>query len=184
MSVLKAYWKAVGKLRPEQVMHLRTVEWLLDSTSAGPVRRSGRTTVMALAFLRDACAHPGRHVPLFDHSITGRKNEAHIIQDSLGGVLSDVPGAALGVQLQVVQNRPSIRVRDGWTHVLPDPVQGPIHTLRHEVGCRPVLEGEAGVESVVQDIVEAVRAAMRLGASADAIISAVRDTVVGTVMEE
>lgn len=179
MSAIAAYWKAVGKLRPEQVRRLNTVEWLLDSSSTGSVRGSGRTTLMALAFLRDACAHPGRSVPLFDHVAKDR-----VIHDSLGVILSDVHGAANDVEFSPMNRHASIRVRDSLTYVLMDPVQGPTHVSGHESGSHPVLEGEIGVDDVLQDILEAARSALKLGVPADVLISEVRDVVVRTVMEE
>lgn len=56
-------------LRPEQVEKLRTIEWLTDESAAG----EGRTTLLAIAFIKHAISNPGNPILFFDHHhATGR----------------------------------------------------------------------------------------------------------------
>lgn len=50
------------KLTKEQLQHLKSLNWLID----GP-RATGRTTVLAHAFIAKAIRHPGEYVRVFDH---------------------------------------------------------------------------------------------------------------------
>lgn len=186
--MLKPYWDAVGRLRPEQAAKLPAVEWLLDSSAAGSVRRSGRTTVMALAFLRDACTNSGRQIPVFDHILTGgRRDDAKRVVDRIRAIVgpahSDLVETREGA-------RPTIRVSKGWSHTLLDPVQGPCRTRkREEKAAHPVLsgygEGQAGwKESILDDVRSTVAAAIALGVPVQDVLDAVDDAVVRPIMSE
>lgn len=58
------------KLTKEQNEHLKTVEWLL-----GDDRASGRSTVMALAFITTAVKKPNNQIEVFDHKQFVRARE-------------------------------------------------------------------------------------------------------------
>lgn len=179
MSALKSYWEGVGNLRPDQAAKLPTVEWLLDSSQAGSVRRSGRSTLMALAFLRGACSHPGSWVPVFDHFRPMSKDDGKRMLDTVRTL-----GREEALDCKMTPH-PSIRVRSGWSHTVLDPVQGPSHVLRlEEATAFPVLEGGADPGTVLEDVRASAAAAIKLGVPADAVVDAVRDAVVRTVMED
>jgi len=186
LSVLKPYWDAVGRLRPDQAAKLPAVEWLLDSSDAGSVRGSGRTTVMALAFLRDACAHPGRQIPVFDHVLTRSRDDAKRVMDRIRSVVG--PSHSELVETRH-GSRPTVRVNKGWSHTLLDPVRGPCRTRKREEDAHPVLsgygEGQAGWrESVLDDVRSTVAAALKLGVPVQDVLDAVDDAVVRPVMTE
>jgi hypothetical protein len=66
-------------LTDQQLLSLDALEWLFSTTA----RRSGRTTVLAIAAIRWACRNPGQQVFLFDHvgdTNHLRRNLAQIIR--------------------------------------------------------------------------------------------------------
>lgn len=75
MSVARAYYRGISFLNPRALSHLPSVEWLVSERE--DERRTGRSTVLALAFLRSAIesSYP---VAVFDHSASGgRVNSSH-----------------------------------------------------------------------------------------------------------
>jgi hypothetical protein len=52
-------------LTQQQLSALPTLEWLLGEDENS--RRSGRSLVIAVAAIRQACAVPGRQIHIFDH---------------------------------------------------------------------------------------------------------------------
>lgn len=61
----KLLFFAISKVKPELLRHLDTISWLTDQRDEQ--RRSGRTTVMALAYLNHAAENPGKTIHLMDH---------------------------------------------------------------------------------------------------------------------
>lgn len=52
-------------LTPQQAEAVKVLDWLLDENEG---RRTGRSTVMAIALIRQALRYPGRHVFYLDHT--------------------------------------------------------------------------------------------------------------------
>lgn len=63
--------------------YLPTLEWLFDDEQ----RRSGRTTLLAIAFIRLACKHPGRRMYFQDHAPT--VSAANNMREVVLGLISD-----------------------------------------------------------------------------------------------
>lgn len=181
MSVREAYWKAVGKLRPEQLDRLSTIEWLLDTSDSPSVRRSGRTTLMALGFLKTAFSQPGSAVYFFDHLITSRRDDASRMREYVARILVDHFGDTSDVRFSR-GSAPSIKAIAGWTHVIEDSPDVPVVYVSKPG--KPVLAGETGADSVLEDVRASVSAALRLGISSDRLMDAVREAVVRTTMED
>lgn len=76
MSALYVY--AVSQVHPNVLKHLPTATWMTDMTMSS--RRTGRTTICALALLRQAVENPGTTVRYVDHTESGKSHVRDIIQ--------------------------------------------------------------------------------------------------------
>ena len=54
----------IGLLNDNQRGRLLTIEWLLDQMA----RAEGRSTLMSVAFIRQAIRYPGHWIDVFDHA--------------------------------------------------------------------------------------------------------------------
>jgi hypothetical protein len=82
-------------LTPAQLAHLPSLRWLL----ADGHRRSGRTFLLAWAFIDKALEHPSRDVQVFDHSGHGHQ-AARMLE-----IIQDVASArgVKGIQIRMPQ---------------------------------------------------------------------------------
>lgn len=80
----KLFFFAVSRVRPELLQHLDTVSWLTDGRDSS--RRSGRSMMMALAYLKHAIENPNIAVDLIDH--IGKEGIA-IIRQYISGWLTE-----------------------------------------------------------------------------------------------
>lgn len=85
MDALSKYFEILSKLTDTQLAYLPAVEWLLDNDSH---RRTGRSALMATAFLRCALRYPGRWIKVSDH-LPGVAQRRIIIQEIEGMGCSD-----------------------------------------------------------------------------------------------
>lgn len=74
MTAMQAYYSAVSRMNPEIAGHLPSIEWLVSHSQGS--RRTGRSFVLATAFLKAACTTNGAEVRVFDHQRhDGHENE-------------------------------------------------------------------------------------------------------------
>jgi hypothetical protein len=64
------------RLTKLQQKYLKAIEWLISPEDN---RRSGRTTLMAIAFIKWALTHPERWIDIFDHFPTEEAKERLLI---------------------------------------------------------------------------------------------------------
>jgi hypothetical protein len=64
MTVLKDYYEVLGKLSTDELNKLEVIKWLISNSNS--VRGTGRTKLMAIAFVR--LSLEGERIELFDHS--------------------------------------------------------------------------------------------------------------------
>lgn len=57
----------MDNLSPSQQTHLKSIMWLIDSSQS--LRCTGRTRVLAYAFMIHACTNMGKAIDLFDHLV-------------------------------------------------------------------------------------------------------------------
>lgn len=65
MSAMNDYYNAVSRMKHEIAGHLPSIEWLVSRRPED--RRTGRSYVLATAFLKAACTTNGAPVMVFDH---------------------------------------------------------------------------------------------------------------------
>lgn len=85
----------------QQAQALRVLEWLNSDSLES--RRSGRTFIMALAALRNACNHPNRWEPIEDHHHTAQAD--HLLLSMIGNLAREA-----GAELDVDEARRRFRV--------------------------------------------------------------------------
>lgn len=80
MSSFSAYYRNLPSASPVVRQHLPSIEWLVSTRDDD--RRSGRTTALALAFLRDSFSSP---FPtwVFDHSYSNGPNHEQLMRAKL-----------------------------------------------------------------------------------------------------
>lgn len=179
MSALKAYFHAVRGLRPDQLERLPAVEWLLDTTES--VRRQGRTTLMAAAFIRDACANPGRWIRVFDHFPQDRTS-LNIAVDS---VMATVAGSGAGDLFE--SNRSEIRVKEGKANLeldLSGAMQNYVRRCTGRSTAVPIGGRRTLRDLLLDELRDAVRASIAAGVGPDAISAVIGEEVTRAVMEE
>jgi len=78
MSGWQYYYDLIARLNNDQLSHLRTINWLLNSKNRG----QGRTFLMALGFIREAI-RTKRPITYFDHikSDRAKDNIGHILEN-------------------------------------------------------------------------------------------------------
>jgi len=181
MTGMKAYWESLKSLRTDQRAFVPAIEWLVDNTDDPRVRRSGRTTVLATAFLRAACLAPHRQVRVFDH-VPGSESGRTVIR-AMEEVIDRV-GAQRWFHFKT-GNSPSIEATGGWSFEQEDPnFRKQVLTMSKRTReSKPVATPGCGPESVLEDLRSAAIAALELGASPDQIMGTVQDAIVRDVME-
>lgn len=70
-------------LTPQQQEALGALDWLVS-----PQRRSGKTTVLAIAIVRAACKNPGQWISIIDHEPGVRMSE-YMVEQVRGLLRSD-----------------------------------------------------------------------------------------------
>lgn len=93
MDSFNAYYQNVHAVHPHVQQHLPSIEWLVSTREED--RRTGRTTALALAFLRDSFSSR-TNIKVYDHYISNgmdsRKEICRKIQEMSPGVLIDSDG--------------------------------------------------------------------------------------------
>lgn len=178
MTGLKAYWEALKGLRTDQQMRLPAIEWMVDETDDPRIRRSGRTSVLAAAFIRAACSAPGRKIRVFDH-VPGNEN-ARLILEMIDGIIDK---SQTRRWFRLGRSSMSFEAEQGWNFMdksgaIPAIVRNPTRDAKVE------QVGTFSIEDVLQDVRNTAQAALELGASPDQVMKAVQDVIVRDVMEE
>jgi len=78
MSGWQYYYDLVARLNDDQLSHLRTINWLLNSKNRG----QGRTFLLAIGFIREAI-RTKRPIAYFDHIKSDKMNHyiGHILEN-------------------------------------------------------------------------------------------------------
>ncbi len=87
MNSFNAYYRNVHSASPVVRQHLPSIEWLVSTRDED--RRTGRTTALALAFLRDSFSSLAP-TKVFDHSGTAGYDPAQCMKNKLQEMLPGV----------------------------------------------------------------------------------------------
>ena len=155
MSLIDRYYGHLRRLDGRTAGHAGTVDWLL---SADPdVRKSGRTVLMALTFVRRALLSPGSWVKVWDHHDPDRMGK-RLMVETIRGLF---PGNALEISESAIMSH------HGWP-------RGPSNAKASPVALRRIL---------IEDVRTATRAALALGADLEELDEVLREALVECVME-
>lgn len=156
MSLFREYYELISSLTDRQLTRLGTVQWLLDESN--PVRKSGRSLLMALSFARDASIMPRRWVKVWDHDDPNRMGRRRMI-DMIDGFFPTRFELGDG----------AIMAHEGWLQNRLDRV------IVNDLGSvRQMLIG---------DVRSAAVATLRAGVPVEEIVEAVKEALVQSVME-
>jgi hypothetical protein len=96
-------------LTQDQLEMMNVLEWLFSNNS----RRTGRTTALAVAAIRQACRNPGQQIILFDHA-SGNMTDMRRIMRNLIESFVNTDGRL----------RPFLQIRNSMFQLnLPEPIQ-------------------------------------------------------------
>lgn len=169
MSFLKIYWDLVSQLRPAQVDALPVINWLIDSSPNS--RRTGRTTLLALAFVRAAITNPGRKIMIFDHIKFDRPyGRNHYVKEKI-----------IEITQGNLEIRNSLDIEEDFIRLNPVPGFhfGVTTNLLHEANIH-----EKSLDIILGEAVAAVEAVVRIGVPIDKVLEAIKIRFVKMTMEE
>ena len=172
-SVIEEYFKVIANLPPENVRRLETVDWLLDESES--VRGSGRSLLMALAFIRKGAFEPGRWIKVWDHQDPSRSQDR---RNMMNRIVDMLPGL-------VEPGTDAIQIYKGWTPKVFDKMMGFIHDMRARNNPEDIkrVETRLHYSEVVKDVKMAATAALMPGAPPEEVLDVVREAIVQCVME-
>lgn len=171
-SVIEEYFRIMAGLSRENAERLDTVEWLLDDSDSA--RGSGRSLLMALAFIRKGAFEPGRWVKVWDHVDPSKAQYRRLMVDKIADMF---PSVEVGTD--------AIQVMRGWSPKVFDKMYGFLYDRRKtkDEPKEVKVVTDLHYREVVKDVRMAATAAIMLGAPPNEVLDAVKEVIVLSVME-